>query len=182
MVMLWISSLHIPFSVTRLDLNLISVFKAKLYGAEFIFNSKIQFFNYSKSLLFQDSIQIQMYVQVQQAINMWCPNMAVSTFWKTIFLYSSLNRAVSNVEGLKLKITAHKTFKNKFDQIHVGIKFIYCQNTSVIGYKYSDRHTCNVWPPLRTCYFSSHCNASECIFNRKNSPKYFILARDSFIH
>ena len=37
----------------------------------------------------------------------------------------SVNRAVSNVEGLKLKITAHKTFENKFDQIRAGIKFIY---------------------------------------------------------
>ena len=32
-----------------------------------------------------------------------------------------------------LKITAHKTFKNKFDQIRAGIKFIYRQNTSVIS-------------------------------------------------
>ena len=37
----------------------------------------------------------------------------------------SVNRAVSNEEGLKLQVTAHKTFKNKFDQIHAGIKFIY---------------------------------------------------------
>ena len=36
------------------------------------------------------------------------------------------HRAVSKVEGLKLnKITAHKTFNNKFDQIRAGIKFIY---------------------------------------------------------
>ena len=48
--------------------------------------------------------------------------------------YRSVNRVVSNVEGLKLKITAHKTFKNKLDQIRAGIKFIYRQNTSVIGY------------------------------------------------
>ena len=48
--------------------------------------------------------------------------------------YRSVNRAISNVEGLKLKITAHKTFKNKFDQIRVGIKFIYHQSTPVIGY------------------------------------------------
>ena len=32
-----------------------------------------------------------------------------------------------------MKITAHKTFKNKFDQIPAGIEFIYCQNTYVIG-------------------------------------------------
>ena len=33
-----------------------------------------------------------------------------------------------------MKITAHKTFKNKFDQIRAGIIFIYRQNTSVFGY------------------------------------------------
>ena len=33
-----------------------------------------------------------------------------------------------------MKITAHKTFKNKFDQIRAGVIFIYRQNTSVIGY------------------------------------------------
>ena len=35
-----------------------------------------------------------------------------------------VNCAVSNVEGLKLKITGHKTFKNKFDRIRAGIKFV----------------------------------------------------------
>ena len=52
----------------------------------------------------------------------------------TGFFSSPEFSAVSNVEGLKLKITAHKTFKNKFDQIRAGIKFIYRENTSVIGY------------------------------------------------
>ena len=56
----------------------------------------------------------------------------------------AVNRAVSNVEGLKLKISAHKTFKNKLDQTHARIKFIYCQNISVISSVYSDSQTCNV--------------------------------------
>ena len=46
-------------------------------------------------------------------------------FFPSPFDSRSVNRAVSNVEGLKLKITAHKTFKNKFDQTRAGIKFIY---------------------------------------------------------
>ena len=46
-------------------------------------------------------------------------------FFSRPFDSRSVNRALSNVEGLKLKITAHKTFKNKFDQIRAGIKFIY---------------------------------------------------------
>ena len=55
-------------------------------------------------------------------------------FEKLIFQYRSVDRAVSNVEGLKLKITARKTVKNKFDQIRASMKFIYYQNTYVIGY------------------------------------------------
>ena len=58
--------------------------------------------------------------------------------------YRSVNHAVLNIEGLKLKVTAHKTFKNKFGQIRAGIKFIYCQNTSMIGSVYSDSQLCNV--------------------------------------
>ena len=57
--------------------------------------------------------------------------------WTGFFLspeFRSVDRAVSNIEGLKLKITAHKTLKNKFDQICEGIKFIYHENTSVISY------------------------------------------------
>jgi len=47
-------------------------------------------------------------------------------FEKLIFQYRSVDRAVSKVEGLKLKITAPKTFKNKFDQIRAGRdEFIY---------------------------------------------------------
>ena len=46
-------------------------------------------------------------------------------FFSSPFDSRSVNRAVSNVEGLKLKITAHKIFKIKFDQIRAGIKFIY---------------------------------------------------------
>jgi len=50
-------------------------------------------------------------------------------FGKSIFHCRSVNHAVSNVEGLKLKITAHKTVTNNFDQIRAGIKSIYRQNT-----------------------------------------------------
>ena len=49
-------------------------------------------------------------------------------FFLSPFDSRSVNRAVSNVEGLKSKITAHKTFKNKFDQIRAGIKFIYIRD------------------------------------------------------
>ena len=51
-----------------------------------------------------------------------------------------------------MKITAHETFKNKFDQIRAGIIFIYRQNTSVIGYSVF-RQTNNISPPIRTCSF-----------------------------
>ena len=61
-----------------------------------------------------------------------------SGFYSTSPEYRSVNHAVLNIEGLKLKIIAHKTFKNKFGQIRAGIKFIYCQNTSMIGSVYSD--------------------------------------------
>ena len=50
----------------------------------------------------------------------------------------SLNRSVSNVEGLKLNFKPHETFKKpsvckkvKFDQICEGRKFIHPQNDSV---------------------------------------------------
>ena len=46
-------------------------------------------------------------------------------FFSSPFDSRSVNRAVSNVQGLKLKITAHKIFENKFGQIRAGIKFIY---------------------------------------------------------
>ena len=46
-------------------------------------------------------------------------------FFFSPFNSRSVNCAVSNVAGLKLKITAHKMFKNKFNQIRAGIKFIY---------------------------------------------------------
>ena len=52
-----------------------------------------------------------------------------------------------------MKITAHKTFKNKFDQIRAGIKFIYHQNTSVIGYSVFRQTNKNISPPIRTCSF-----------------------------
>ena len=62
-------------------------------------------------------------------------SLAVSVLCKLIFQLRSLNRSVSNVEGLKLNFKPHKTFKKpslykkvKFDQIRAGRKFIYCQN------------------------------------------------------
>ena len=52
-----------------------------------------------------------------------------------------------------MKITAHKTFKNKFDQIRAGIIFIYRQNTSMIGYSVFRQTNKNISPPIRTCSF-----------------------------
>ena len=51
--------------------------------------------------------------KVQQAVNMWCQKSGwlSQIFEKLIFQYRSVNCAVSNVEGLKLKITARKNFK-----------------------------------------------------------------------
>ena len=76
----------------------------------------------------------------------------------------SVNRAVSNVERLS--------------KIRAGIKFIYfCDWLQCI---LTDKHAmfdCQ----FRTCSFFSRCNAREYIFNRQNSPTYFILARHSFI-
>ena len=52
-----------------------------------------------------------------------------------------------------MKITAHKTFKNKFDLIRAGIKFIYRQNTSVIGYSVFRQTNKIISLPIRTCSF-----------------------------
>ena len=52
-----------------------------------------------------------------------------------------------------MKITAHKTFKNKFDQIRAGIKFIYRQNTFVIGHSVFRQTNKNISPSIRTCSF-----------------------------
>ena len=49
----------------------------------------------------------------------------VTGVYSSPFDSRSENHAVSKVEGLKLRITAHKHLKNKFDQIRAGIKFIY---------------------------------------------------------
>ena len=51
-----------------------------------------------------------------------------------------------------MKITAHKTFKNKFDQIRAGI-LIYCRNTSMIGYSVFRQTNKNISPPIRTGSF-----------------------------
>ena len=57
-----------------------------------------------------------------------------------------------------MKITVHKSFKNKFDQIRVGIKFIYRQNTSVIGYSVFRQTNKNISPLIRTCsFFTLQC-------------------------
>ena len=57
-----------------------------------------------------------------------------------------------------MKIAAHKTFKNKFDQIRAGIKFIYRQNTSVIGYSVFRQTNQNISPPIRTSsFFTLQC-------------------------
>ena len=70
-----------------------------------------------------------------------------------------------------MKITANKTFKNKFDQIRAGIIFIYRQNTSVIGYSVFRQTNKNISPPISSnVFFFSLYNASEFIFNRENSP------------
>ena len=52
-----------------------------------------------------------------------------------------------------MKITAHETFKNKFDQIRAGIIFIYRQNTSVIGYSVFRQTNKNISPLITTCSF-----------------------------
>ena len=88
--------------------------------------------------------------------------------------YRSVNHAVLNIEGLKLKVTAHKTFKNKFGQIHAGIKFIYCQNTSMIGSVYSDSQLCNVWPPIRTCSFF-HAAMQANVFSIEKTQQHILF-------
>ena len=47
-----------------------------------------------------------------------------------------------------MKITAHETFKTKFDQIRAGIIFIYRQNTSVIGYSVFRQTNKNISLPI----------------------------------
>ena len=93
--------------------------------------------------------------------------------------YRSLNHAGSNVKGLKLKITAHKTFKNKFVQIRSGIKFIYCQNTAVIGSVYSDSQTCNVWMLERVLFFTLQCK--QMYFQSRKLTNIFYFG-GRFIH
>ena len=94
-------------------------------------------------------------------------------------LLQAVNRAVSNVEGLKLKISAHKTFENKLDQTRARIKFIYCQNTSVISsvYMYSDSQTCNVWPPIRTCSFF-HAAMQANVFSIEKTHQHILYWRE----
>ena len=80
-----------------------------------------------------------------------------------------------------MKITAHKTFKNKFDQIRSGIKFIYRQNTSVISV-YSNRQTRTFHRQLeRVLFFKLQCKANVFSIEKTHQRNYFILAGDSFI-
>ena len=83
-----------------------------------------------------------------------------------------------------MKIAAHKTFKYKFDQIRAGIKFIYRQNTSVIGYSVFRQTNKNISPPItfRTCsFFHAAMQADVFSIEKTHQRNYFILAGDSFI-
>ena len=82
-----------------------------------------------------------------------------------------------------MKITAHKTFKNKFDQIRAGIKFIYRRNTSVIGYSVFRQTNKNIsLPPIRTCsFFHAAMQANVFSIKKTHQYSYFILAGDSFV-
>ena len=81
-----------------------------------------------------------------------------------------------------MKITAHKIFKNKFDQLRAGIKFIYHQNTSMIGYSVFRKTNKNISPPIRTCsFFHAVMQANVFSIEKTHQHNYFILAGDSFI-
>ena len=81
-----------------------------------------------------------------------------------------------------MKITAHKTFKNKFDQIRAGIKFIYRQNTSAISYSVFRQTNKNISPPIRTrSFFHAAMQANVFSIKKTRQHNYFILVGDSFI-
>ena len=81
-----------------------------------------------------------------------------------------------------MKITAHKTFKNKFDLIRAGIKFIYRQNTCLIGYSVFRQTNKNISPPIRTwVFFHAAMQANIFSIKKTHQNNYFILAGD-FIH
>ena len=81
-----------------------------------------------------------------------------------------------------MKITAHKMFKDKFDLIHAGIKFIYRQNTSVIGYSVFRQTNKNISLSVRTCsFFHAAMQANVFSIKKTHQNNYFILAGDSFI-
>ena len=95
--------------------------------------------------------KLKMYVQVQQAVNMWRQKSSCLDFFEELFSqYRSTNRAVSNVERPEIEDYSSQTFKNKFDQIRAGIKYIKRQNTctSVIGYSLHNRSQLNTRVPL----------------------------------
>ena len=80
-----------------------------------------------------------------------------------------------------MKITAHKTFKNKFDQIRAGIKFIYHQNTSVIGYSVFRQTNKNISPPIRTCsFFTLQCKQMYFQLRKPTNKLFYFGGR--FIH
>ena len=81
-----------------------------------------------------------------------------------------------------MKITAHKTIKNKFAQIHAGIKFIYRQNTYVNSYSVFRQTNKNISLPIRTCsLFHATMQANVFSIEKTHQHNYFILVGDSFI-
>ena len=81
-----------------------------------------------------------------------------------------------------MKITAHKTVKNKFDQIRAGIKFIYHQDTFVIGYSVFRQTNKSISPPIRTFFFHAAMQTNVFSIEKTHQHNYFILAGDSIIH
>ena len=72
-----------------------------------------------------------------------------------------------------MTIAAHKTFKHKFDQIHAGTKFIYRQNTSVIGV-HSNRQTRTFHRQLEhVLFFALQCKAN--VFQSRKLTNVIIL-------
>ena len=80
-----------------------------------------------------------------------------------------------------MKITAHKTFKNKFDQIHAGIIFIYRQNTSVISYSVFRETNKNISPPIRMCSFFRAAMQGN-VFSIKKTRQHNDFILFSLIH
>ena len=73
-----------------------------------------------------------------------------------------------------MKITAHKTFKNKFDQIRAGIKFIYRQNTSASGYSVFQQTNKSISPPIKRCSFF-HAAMQANVFSIEKTHQHNII-------